>query len=56
MLNILILAVTHFVLPLFRCYEAELKREERERHPVNQREKHTFFPVSRSNFDVKGVY
>lgn len=28
-----------------KCYEAELKREERERHPVNQREKHTFFPV-----------
>ncbi|GAU16144.1 hypothetical protein TSUD_297740 [Trifolium subterraneum] len=28
-----------------KCYEAELKREERERHPVNQREKHNFFPV-----------
>ncbi|PNY07970.1 histone acetyltransferase HAC1-like protein [Trifolium pratense] len=28
-----------------KCYEAELKREERERHPVNQREKHTFSPV-----------
>ncbi|KAL3007833.1 hypothetical protein AAZX31_07G000200 [Glycine max] len=28
-----------------RCYEAELKREERERHPINQREKHTLYPV-----------
>ncbi|XP_050900427.1 histone acetyltransferase HAC1 [Lathyrus oleraceus] len=28
-----------------KCYEAELQREERERHPVNQREKHTLYPV-----------
>ncbi|KAG4399418.1 hypothetical protein AAZX31_08G222900 [Glycine max] len=28
-----------------RCYEAELKREERERHPINHREKHTLYPV-----------
>ncbi|TKY47961.1 Histone acetyltransferase HAC12 [Spatholobus suberectus] len=28
-----------------KCYEAELKREERERHPINQREKHTLYPV-----------
>ncbi|KAG4941138.1 hypothetical protein JHK87_045009 [Glycine soja] len=27
-------------------YEAELKREERERHPINQREKHTLYPVT----------
>ncbi|XP_052726329.1 histone acetyltransferase HAC1 isoform X3 [Vigna angularis] len=28
-----------------KCYEAELKREERERHPINQREKHILYPV-----------
>ncbi|XP_012087278.1 histone acetyltransferase HAC1 isoform X2 [Jatropha curcas] len=28
-----------------KCYEAEQKREERERHPVNQREKHVLYPV-----------
>ncbi|CAN0840429.1 Histone acetyltransferase HAC12 [Linum grandiflorum] len=27
------------------CYEAEQKREERERHPVNHREKHALYPV-----------
>ena len=43
---------TFSVLPFLRCYEAELKREERERHPINQREKHTLYPVSScsSNF------
>ncbi|KAK7381468.1 hypothetical protein VNO80_00011 [Phaseolus coccineus] len=28
-----------------KCYDVELKREERERHPINQREKHTLYPV-----------
>ncbi|XP_038717817.1 histone acetyltransferase HAC1-like isoform X2 [Tripterygium wilfordii] len=28
-----------------KCYDAEQRREERERHPVNQREKHVFYPV-----------
>uniref|UniRef100_A0A2P2MUJ5 histone acetyltransferase n=1 Tax=Rhizophora mucronata TaxID=61149 RepID=A0A2P2MUJ5_RHIMU len=28
-----------------KCYEAEQNREERERHPVNQREKHVLYPV-----------
>ncbi|KAG2319822.1 hypothetical protein Bca52824_013035 [Brassica carinata] len=28
-----------------RCYEAEQKREDRERHPVNQKDKHTLYPV-----------
>ncbi|KAL1098812.1 hypothetical protein V6Z11_D05G122500 [Gossypium hirsutum] len=28
-----------------RCYETEQKREERERHPFNQREKHVLYPV-----------
>ncbi|KAG4177806.1 hypothetical protein ERO13_A10G000900v2 [Gossypium hirsutum] len=28
-----------------KCYEVEQKREERERHPINQREKHVFYPV-----------
>ncbi|XP_052181734.1 histone acetyltransferase HAC1-like isoform X2 [Diospyros lotus] len=28
-----------------KCYEAEQKREERERHPINQREKHMLYPV-----------
>ncbi|XWS20574.1 hypothetical protein CRYUN_Cryun31cG0113900 [Craigia yunnanensis] len=28
-----------------KCYETEQKREERERHPINQREKHVFYPV-----------
>ncbi|KAG8638160.1 histone acetyltransferase HAC1 isoform X2 [Manihot esculenta] len=27
------------------CYEAEQKREERERHPINQREKHALYRV-----------
>ncbi|KAI5563570.1 hypothetical protein BDE02_14G000300 [Populus trichocarpa] len=27
-----------------KCYEAEQKREERERHPINQREKHALYP------------
>ncbi|XP_033132698.1 histone acetyltransferase HAC12 isoform X2 [Brassica rapa] len=27
------------------CYEAEQKREDRERHPVNQKDKHTLYPV-----------
>nr|ASU54196.1 histone acetyltransferase [Hevea brasiliensis] len=28
-----------------KCYEVEQKREEREQHPVNQREKHVLYPV-----------
>ncbi|XP_038714551.1 histone acetyltransferase HAC1-like [Tripterygium wilfordii] len=28
-----------------KCYDAEQRREERERHPVNQREKHAFYPA-----------
>ncbi|XP_039071861.1 histone acetyltransferase HAC1-like isoform X1 [Hibiscus syriacus] len=28
-----------------KCYETEQKREERERHPINQREKHILHPV-----------
>ncbi|XP_052724002.1 histone acetyltransferase HAC1 isoform X3 [Vigna angularis] len=28
-----------------KCYEVEQKLEERERHPINQREKHTLYPV-----------
>ncbi|CAH8321388.1 unnamed protein product [Eruca vesicaria subsp. sativa] len=27
------------------CYEADQKREDRERHPVNQKDKHTLYPV-----------
>ncbi|XVE91163.1 hypothetical protein DITRI_Ditri20bG0132300 [Diplodiscus trichospermus] len=27
-----------------KCYETEQKREERERHPINQREKHALYP------------
>ncbi|KAJ6336556.1 hypothetical protein OIU76_006438 [Salix suchowensis] len=27
-----------------KCYEAEQKREERERHPINQRETHALYP------------
>ncbi|XP_022923300.1 histone acetyltransferase HAC1-like isoform X2 [Cucurbita moschata] len=27
-----------------KCYEAEQKREEREKHPINQREKHSLYP------------
>ncbi|KAJ4879380.1 Histone acetyltransferase HAC12 [Raphanus sativus] len=27
------------------CYEAEQKRDDRERHPVNQKDKHTLYPV-----------
>ncbi|KAJ4844492.1 hypothetical protein Tsubulata_006330 [Turnera subulata] len=27
------------------CYEKEQKREERERHPINQREKHALYPA-----------
>ncbi|XVF23249.1 hypothetical protein REPUB_Repub13aG0020200 [Reevesia pubescens] len=28
-----------------KCYETEQKREERERHPINQREKHVLYPI-----------
>ncbi|KAF2309185.1 hypothetical protein GH714_001109 [Hevea brasiliensis] len=34
------------------CYEAEQKREERERHPVNQREKHVLYPVEITDVPV----
>lgn len=30
----------------FRCYEVEQTREEREKHPINQRVKHPLYPVS----------
>ncbi|PRQ51791.1 putative histone acetyltransferase chromatin regulator PHD family [Rosa chinensis] len=33
-----------------KCYEAEQKREERERHPINMRDKHDFRP-----FDITDV-
>ncbi|GLJ24288.1 hypothetical protein SUGI_0463400 [Cryptomeria japonica] len=32
-----------------KCYEAEQKLDERERHPVNNREKHLFFPIEVMN-------
>ncbi|KAI4355943.1 hypothetical protein L6164_004665 [Bauhinia variegata] len=35
-----------------KCYEAEQKREERERHPTNQREKHTLYPVEITDVPV----
>ncbi|CAH9088346.1 unnamed protein product [Cuscuta europaea] len=28
-----------------KCYEAEQKLDDRERHPINQKDKHTFYPV-----------
>ncbi|PIN04615.1 CREB binding protein/P300 [Handroanthus impetiginosus] len=28
-----------------RCYDAERKREDRERHPINQKDKHTLYPI-----------
>ncbi|KAL7086652.1 hypothetical protein ACP275_13G014500 [Erythranthe tilingii] len=28
-----------------RCYDAERKREDRERHPINQKDKHALYPV-----------
>ncbi|XP_039017945.1 histone acetyltransferase HAC1-like [Hibiscus syriacus] len=28
-----------------RCFETEQRRDERERHPINQREKHALYPV-----------
>ena len=30
----------------YRCYEAEQKRDDRERHPINQKDKHPLFRVS----------
>ncbi|XP_010531959.1 PREDICTED: histone acetyltransferase HAC1-like [Tarenaya hassleriana] len=35
-----------------KCYEVEQKREDRERHPVNQKDKHTLYPVEIT--DVNG--
>lgn len=29
-----------------RCYDAERKQDDRDRHPINQKEKHTLYPVS----------
>ena len=45
-LYILVLLI-YFCRAKSAVYEAELKREERERHPINQREKHTLYPVSK---------
>ncbi|KAL0327972.1 UNVERIFIED_CONTAM: Histone acetyltransferase HAC1 [Sesamum calycinum] len=28
-----------------KCYDVERKREDRERHPINQKDKHTLYPV-----------
>ncbi|KAI4329468.1 hypothetical protein L6164_021727 [Bauhinia variegata] len=35
-----------------KCHEAEQKREERERHPINQREKHTLYLVEITDVPV----
>ncbi|KAK7254981.1 hypothetical protein RIF29_28380 [Crotalaria pallida] len=35
-----------------KCYEAEIKREERERHPINQRDKHTLYRVEITDVPV----
>ncbi|KAM2268264.1 hypothetical protein ACFX1S_046407 [Malus domestica] len=35
-----------------KCYEAEQKREERERHPINQREKHELRPFQITDVPV----
>ncbi|XP_050289266.1 histone acetyltransferase HAC1 isoform X5 [Quercus robur] len=35
-----------------KCYESEQKREERERHPNNQREKHVLYPVEITDVPV----
>ncbi|KAG6725851.1 hypothetical protein I3842_02G051400 [Carya illinoinensis] len=35
-----------------KCYEVEQKREERERHPINQREKHALYPVEITDVPV----
>uniref|UniRef100_A0A2P2MUK3 histone acetyltransferase n=1 Tax=Rhizophora mucronata TaxID=61149 RepID=A0A2P2MUK3_RHIMU len=35
-----------------KCYEAEQNREERERHPVNHREKHILYPVEITDVPV----
>ncbi|XP_023007645.1 histone acetyltransferase HAC1-like isoform X2 [Cucurbita maxima] len=35
-----------------KCYEAEQKREEREKHPINQREKHSLYPDEISDVPV----
>ncbi|KAJ7962646.1 histone acetyltransferase HAC1-like [Quillaja saponaria] len=35
-----------------KCYEAEQKREERERHPINQRENHVLYPVEITDVPV----
>ncbi|KAL0311281.1 UNVERIFIED_CONTAM: Histone acetyltransferase HAC1 [Sesamum angustifolium] len=33
-----------------KCYDVERKREDRERHPINQKDKHTLYP-----FEITGV-
>ncbi|XP_073296621.1 histone acetyltransferase HAC1-like [Primulina huaijiensis] len=33
-----------------KCYDAERKREDRERHPINQKDKHALYPV-----EISGV-
>ncbi|KAL4355780.1 hypothetical protein AHAS_Ahas09G0020900 [Arachis hypogaea] len=35
-----------------RCYEVELKREERERHPIDQRQSHTLYPIEINDVPV----
>lgn len=49
------LTFTNFIYSVYftwdhRCYEAEQKREERDRHPSNQREKHELRPVCELSF------
>lgn len=33
------------MLVCYRCYDAEQQLEERERHPINHRDKHALHPV-----------
>ncbi|CAI9783593.1 unnamed protein product [Fraxinus pennsylvanica] len=35
-----------------KCYESEQKREDRERHPINQKEKHIFYSVEITDVPV----
>ena len=35
-----------FFLPWVRCYDTEQRLDERDRHPINSREKHDLYPVS----------
>lgn len=49
MVTISLVRFMDLVCANFRCYDAEQKLDERDRHPINIKELHSFQPVSFSS-------